>query len=99
MYVLVLQLCIIKEIRIVVQFEFLQQVADDQFMATRYTDIVCKDQRLTNQEFLIKVISVIDDKCFPAFHVQCAIIDAICFIAVDLSGYCGHIPSYTQITV
>lgn len=86
MNILVLQLCIVQVISIVAQPEFLQQIPDDQFMATRYTDVICKDQRFTCKKFLIQMVFVIDDQRFPAFHIQRAIVNAISFIAMDLSA-------------
>ena len=99
MNLLVLQLCIVKEISIVAQLEFLQQITDDQFMTTRYADIIGKDQCFTRKEILIKMISVIDDKCLPAFHIQRAIINAIRLIAMNFGGFCRMISVHAQITV
>jgi len=99
MNILVLQLRIIKEPGFILQLETLYKIAYDKFMTAGDPDVICKDQCLTGQECFIEMILIIDDKRFPAFHIQRAIIDTVCFIPVDLGRIGRIIPSHTQIAV
>lgn len=99
MNIFILQLCIVKEPGIVGQFKALQQIADNEFVTACDPDIICTDQCLTGQECFVKMILIIDDKRFPAFHIQCAVIDTVCFIPVDLCCIRRIIASHAQVAV